>query len=48
LLKKNSLEFLGLRNQRSCGGELSSGSRPVGGNFKVGRAGFWKTGAVKE
>ena len=46
LLKKNSREFLGLRNQRSCGGGLSSGSRPVGGNFRVGWAGFWRTGSV--
>src|SRR5215469_4037817 len=46
LLKKNSREFVGLRNR--SGGGLSSGSRPVGGNFRVGWARFWETGSVKE
>ena len=47
LLKKNSREFLGLRNlQRSCCGKLSSGGRPVGGTFRVGLAGFRRTGSV--
>src|ERR1017187_4613258 len=49
LLKNNSREFLGLRNLRkSCGGRLSSGRRPVDGNFRVGMGGFWGIGPVME
>ena len=48
LLKKNSREFLCLRNQRFCGGGLSSGSRPVGGIFRVGWVGLWEIASVKE
>ena len=49
LLKKNTREFLGLKNLRkSCGGRPSSGRRPVEGNFRVGMGGFWGNGPVIE
>jgi hypothetical protein len=49
LLKKNNREFVGLRNLRkSCGGRLSSGRRPVEGDFRVGCGEFWGIGLVME